>query len=66
MHLFTETIRPSNRGCCKLLWAFFLIPQRMKNGQESPLAFRPLLSSLACLYSLALHGSAPCVSSFSL
>ena len=37
MDLFTETIRPSIRGCCKLLWAFFLIPQRMKKGQESQL-----------------------------
>ena len=24
---YTETIRPSNRGCRKLLWAFFLVPQ---------------------------------------
>ena len=56
MDLFTETIRPSIRGCYKLLWAFFLVPPRTKKDQRLPLAFCQLLSSLACRYSIALRG----------
>ena len=54
--LVTETIRPSDRGCRKLLWAFFLVPPiSKKQNSKLPLAFCQLLSSLACHYSVALR-----------
>jgi len=56
---YTETIRPSNRGCRKLLWAFFLVPQAAH--QERPsiatgiLPGAALIFSLPLLYSTARH-----------
>jgi len=56
---YTETIRPSNRGCRKLLWAFFfLVPQAAHQERPSiatgilPAA---LIFSLPLLYSTARH-----------
>ena len=56
--LSAETIRPSDRGCRKLLWAFFLVPMRPTRGKtlKWQLPLCQLIASLANRYSLAIRG----------
>ena len=56
--LSTETIRPFNRGCRKLLWAFFLVPQaahQERPGIATGILPAALILSLPLLYSTARH-----------
>jgi hypothetical protein len=58
INLFRASIRPSDRRCRKLLWAFFLVPIRA--NPEVPLLWPlpqcQLIASLANRYSIALRG----------
>jgi hypothetical protein len=58
INLVRQSIRPSDRGCRKLFWAFSLVPTRDDTGAPIrwQLALCQLIASLANRYSLALRG----------
>ena len=59
--LETETIRPSDKGIRKLMFAFYMVDALASHW---PLTICQLLSSLAQRYSAALIGMRPFVSAF--